>query len=203
LTSATGCDPFPNFSTACDDNPNAHWADSPRCEAEGQAKVTAPASLGIAATAPLTFGNTCLGEDGGCTSTAVLTFDSFGATSNEAPTASHPRLQVQLYMPPIEGTASYTVAAVTGADHFSGPLVDALLDRGQPTGDGLPGDTTLEVLSGTITVSSTPAAIRVSFTIDLRDPASGATISLSTNKSEATCELERECVIEGGFLGKH
>jgi hypothetical protein len=202
LTAATGCDPFPDFSSACENNdPDAHWAQQPRCEAEGQAKVTAPASLGIGATAPLTFGSTCLGESGGCTSTAVLTFDSFG-TSNESPAAAHPRMQVQLFLPPVEGTASYTVAAVTGADAVSGAQVNALLDRGQPTRDGLPWET-LEVLSGTITASSTPAAIRVSFMIDLRDPATGATISLSANESEATCELERVCVIEGGWFGNH
>jgi len=187
IAAGAGCD-FGGVDL-CGNNPT-HEEQQPSCGSGGSARIEAPARLGLPQKVPDVYGATCLDPKGGCTTQPFATFDS-------GPSDTHLRLEVQVFLPPGEGEASYALPPpATDGTADQQPYGNATL---WPPGEGVPED--LEIVAGTIDVTrSNPDDLRATFALTLRVPSTGESIALSSTDAASDCHLETVTVCYGTGL---
>lgn len=188
LTTTGGCDGIDAIDL-CGDRPT-HDEQQPSCDTGGRARIQAPARLNLSEQASNVHGATCLDSNRGCTAQPFVTFSSDPSDS----AGPRQRLIVQMFLPPVEGPASYTLPVPP----FDGS--PALRLYGHATlwpPSGTP--ESLDIVGGTIFVThSNPGDLRATIALTLRLPSTGEIITLSSSDARADCHLETVTVCEGG-----
>jgi len=166
------------------------WQDQPyvMCAAQGTATISAPASLGLPASASLVRGTTCLDTARTCTEQPTLFFEAVASSGRTI-------ASVEIHVPAATGPASYTLPLVRPA---SGPAPDVSATVYYfPEGGGAEAFT---VVSGTIDVPvSTPDELRASFSFMLRLPSTGDLVTVDgADDDVAPCHVVTRSVCVGG-----
>ena len=168
--SVAGCGP-----DLCGDHYHDGYA--PRCETAGAAKLVAPAHLGLPGSVSANSGASCLDDQGGCTTTPYLTFDSNPSDDGSVP---RPAISVQLFFTQAMDVGTY---AITPESYEV--LINAQVFMSATTRESL------DVVDGTITVqSSSPERLGAAISLTFRLPSTGETLTFASTTASASCELE-------------